>query len=279
MITDTDPIDDSPAVPGLDMTQKPPRHVRSQPRGTYGRKVLLGAYRIKNDDPRKARSYASFRHKTKLGVEALADGFEGLEITLPPKTPRTTSKRKREVARPGRKVPTMTQSLQLAGGVLPEPLPLPPIPIRSSRMESGVDVSQLQFINSSLPIVPVPTAVPSVEVAQSKPHDTTARGTPVGKRSHANHSLTTQFSRVTAPAREESDSDAQSCGSDHELDDGLDQYGAGDECEDTGSPSSESESGPMASYHVREGSGYFQEAMSHLGSMENEFWTHYGGLD
>jgi hypothetical protein len=144
-------------------------------------------------------------------------------------------------------------------------------------MELSLNASQHDFGF----MVPAPGIVAHVEDIHAPLHASQVLGTAVTQRTHAGHTLATQFSRVTAPAREESDSDSESCGSNQGMDDELDQYSAGDEHEsaETSSATSEVGPGPVASYYARANSGYFEDAMFHLGTPENEFWSHYGRLE
>jgi len=233
--------------------------------------------------PNIARSNASLRvrRSKKLGVEALADGFQGLEVSLPPKTPKASSERHRNVTRTEKKVLPMSRQLQLAGGLLPESLPQPSIAIHPSMSNLGVHASQLQLALGSLPTVSAPTILLPYKVFQPTVFATESPGTTAERRSHADHSITTQFSRVTAPAREESDSDSESSGTNQDLGKDPNHYGANDESEgtDTSSASSGFDSRPVASYHAREDSSYFGEALIHLNTTENEFWSQYGGTD
>jgi hypothetical protein len=144
-------------------------------------------------------------------------------------------------------------------------------------MEFSLNVSQHDFDS----MVPAPGIETNVQNAHSLVYAPQASGTTVAQRAHGSHALATQFSKVTAPAREESDSESESFRSDQSLDDGLDQYSAGDEYEgsDTSGATGEMDYGPVASYYAQAKSGYFEDAMFHLDASEDGFWTHYGGLE
>jgi hypothetical protein len=279
-ITDTDPIEDIQAIVHQTTTQRSSHRISIQPKGTgRGRKVLMGAHRSRPHGLRIARPNASGRSRRprKLGIEALTDGFEGLELSLPPKTCKTLSKTKRGTINQVKPDVAIDRSLQLASGLLPTPSPLPSIPTRPTMMKFSFNASQHNFSS----MVPAPGIDSNVEDAHSLVYAPQASRTAVAQRAHASHTLATQFSTVTAPAREDSDSESESCGSDQGLDDGLDQYGAGDEYEgsDTSGATGEVDYGPVASYCAQANSGYFEDAIFHLDTPEDRVWTHYGGLE
>jgi hypothetical protein len=239
-------------------------HLESQPKVTSKRavpspKVLVGSHRIKKFGLQMGPPTVAHRPRRsrKFGVEALADGFEGLESSLPANIPQIPLERKRRCAGKEVKRNPSSRQLQLVGGFLPQPYN----PFGSIDKDGGINPSQLQLTNSQFLVASRPTAV--------DPHN------------HLHNSITTQFSNVTAPAREESDSDSESSRSYCDLGGENYQYGTGDESGGCGSSSvpGKFHSGPVPSCYAQGEPSYFGDAIFHLNATENDFWSQYGGMD
>ena len=222
-----------------------------------------------------ARSNAHLRRHCpdRSSLEALADGFEGMEISLYPKT--TKMNPKVECGHE-RKVPRASRPLQLAGGFLPQPA----MSMRPATRDSSISASQRRVAHDSVLAVFAATVGLPVKVHQPSLYAIDSVRTAVDRPSHVEQSIISQLSGVAAPPRQESGSDSDSATdywystSEYDHDEGFDGHSTGGEYGSivTSSAPGGFVSRPVSSSDAREESIYFGEAIFHLNATGKESW-------
>jgi hypothetical protein len=282
--TAIDPIEDSQV--NLQMISKKELHVLSHHHSMSIttpirpiHKIPFGTGRIEKMGSPAGQLTAPIHQQRyrKFAVNALADGFEGLDISLCLEMPKKRSAKKVVGVVKVERRTLVGGQLQLASGFLPQlsrPLGTLDIGHSSNASRSGP-------INGSLETPLVSRNTPLTEALQlfvcpTKPSNV---GVDQDQYNNTDQFISHQLSRITAPVREDSDSSSDSdfCSSksDQDLGEEDGQRIQDDDSQGIATPSAPDkfDTQSFCSCQTRDEPSYFWDDYRHVNGAEDAFWS------